>query len=259
MSPTVFRNRPGRPRTQCTARSMAAGSRRGSYQVAAVCGRSPHGAPRDGLDRLHRHPSLLAASDELLEVGRVAWVPHHRVVVGQQHGIEVESLQGTRVHGGHRRAVAGHTDEAHQPLLAGLDGRFQRPARSERRLPLRGVDEVVELDQVDLVDAQSLQGAADLVVRRLIGPLAGLRGEEDVRAVLLQPGTEPELRVAIAGGGVDVVDAEAKQQLHRAVRLGLRHIAERRRAKDGASALVTGPAERSPSESSTRSFHVTRF
>ena len=36
---------------------------------------------------------MLAASDELFEVGRVARVLHQRVAIGQQDEVEVESLQ----------------------------------------------------------------------------------------------------------------------------------------------------------------------
>ena len=43
-SPTVFRKTPGRPSTQCTARSMSSCSRSGSYQVELVYSRPSQGA-----------------------------------------------------------------------------------------------------------------------------------------------------------------------------------------------------------------------
>ena len=53
--------------------------------------------------------------------------------------------------------MAGDTDEPDEPLLASLDGSLERAALAERELPLDDVDEVVELQEVDVVDAQPLQ------------------------------------------------------------------------------------------------------
>ena len=144
---------------------------------------------------------------------------------------------------GHGEIVAGDADEAHQPLLPRLDGGLQRAAGAEGRFPLLRVDEVVELDEIDLIDPQALQRAADLVVGRLIRALARLGGEEEVVAVPLHPRPEPQLRIAVAGGGVDVVDAALQNQLHGAIGIVLGDVAEGRRAEDGAGALVTGSAK----------------
>ena len=67
--------------------------------------------------------------------------------------------------------------------------------------------EAVQLDQVDLIDAHALERAPDLLARRRVGALASLRGEEEVAAVLAHPRREAQLGVAVARGGVDVVDA----------------------------------------------------
>jgi hypothetical protein len=61
------------------------------------------------------------------------------------------------VHLGHREAVPGDADEAHEALLARLDRRLERAALPEGGLPLGNVDQVVQLDQVDPVDAEAVE------------------------------------------------------------------------------------------------------
>ena len=116
------------------------------------------------------------------------------------------------MHRGDREPVAGDADEAHESLVARLDGGPQRPVLAHRHVPFGRVDEAVELDQVDLVDPQPLERAADLLARGGVGALAGLRREEEAVAVLAHPGREPQLGVAVARGGVDVVDPVLEQQ-----------------------------------------------
>ena len=83
------------------------------------------------------------------------------------------------MHPGNRQPVPGDADEAHEALVARLDRRFERPALAEGGLPLDGVDEVVQLDQVEVVDPETLERAADLLARGCALALAGLRCEED--------------------------------------------------------------------------------
>ena len=125
------------------------------------------------------------------------------------------------VHPRDRQPMSGHADEANEAFVARLDQRFERTAFAQRGLPLDHVDEVVQLDQVDLIDAEPVERAADLLVRAGAVALPGLRREEEAVAMLRQPGREPQLRFAIGRGRVDVVDAVLEQQLQRGVRLGL--------------------------------------
>ena len=97
-----------------------------------------------------------------------------------------------------REPVAGHADEAHEALVARLDRRLERAAGAQRGLPLDHVDEVVQLDQVDLVDAEPVERAADLLACAGAVALAGLGREEELLAVLRQPGRDPQLGVAVA-------------------------------------------------------------
>ena len=122
------------------------------------------------------------------------------------------------MHPRHRQAVAGDADEADETLVARLDGRFERAAFAQRSLPLDHVDEVVQLEQVDAIDAEPVERAADLLARAGAVALPGLRREEEPVAVLAQPRREPQLRVAVRRSGVDVIDAVLEQQLERADR-----------------------------------------
>src|SRR3954469_19820394 len=140
--------------------------------------------------------------------------------------------------------MPGDSDEAGEALVTGLYRRFQRAARREGGPPLVLVHQVVQLDQVDPVGAQPLQRAPDLLVGSSAGPLAGLGRQEVLVAVRLHPRTQPELGLAVAGGGVEVVDAVAADQLHRLVGLVLADLAQRGGSEDDPGAVVAGPAER---------------
>ena len=144
----------------------------------------------------------------------------------------------------HRQAVAGDADEADETLVASLDRGFERAALAQRGLPLDHVDEVVQLEQVDAIDAEPVERAANLLARAGAVALPGLRREEEPVAVPAQPRSEPQLRVAVRRCRVDVIDAVLEQELERGIGLGLTERAERRSAEDRARALVSGAPER---------------
>ena len=131
-----------------------------------------------------------------------------------------------------------------RPSSRASTSRFERTAFAQRELPVDHVDEVVQLDQVDLVDAEPVERAANLFARSGAVALAGLRREEETVAMLREPRREPQLRVAVRRGDVDVVDAVLEQQLEHRIGLGLRQRAERRGAEERAGALVAGASER---------------
>ena len=95
------------------------------------------------------------------------------------------------------QAVPGDADEADEALVARLDGRFERTAFAQRGFPLDHVDEVVQLEQVDVVDAEAVERAANLLVRAGSVALPGLRRDEEMVAVLREPRRKPQLRVAV--------------------------------------------------------------
>src|SRR5438874_6687307 len=83
----------------------------------------------------------------------------------------------------------------------------------------------------DVVDAQPLERAVEVLARLGRRPTAGLRREKEVLPVTGHPRPDAELGVAVPRGGVDVVDAVPEQQVERAIGVGL-----------------TGPRQRGPAE-----------
>ena len=148
------------------------------------------------------------------------------------------------MHPRHRQPVPGHADEADEALVARLDCRLERAAFAQGGLPFDHVHEVVQLNQVDVVDAEPVERAPDLLTGSRELALAGLRREEYLVAVVREPRCEAQLRVSVRRGRVDVVDAALEDQLERAVRFGLRDGAERGGSEDRARALVAGAPER---------------
>jgi hypothetical protein len=110
----------------------------------------------------------------------------------------------------------------------------------------------VQLDQVDVVDAEPLERAADALLRALVVPVARLRRDEEAAGLALQPRRDAQLGVAVRGRGVDVVDAVREKEVERALGVVLRDAAERSGAEDRTAALVAGAAERRGDDHATR-------
>ena len=106
-----------------------------------------------------------------------------------------------------RDPVAGHADEPDEPLVARLERGFERAAGAQRRLPLVRLDQVVELDQVDVVDPQPLERPLELGSARVAACARRSWWRGRIVAVARHPRAEAKLGVAVARGGVDVVDA----------------------------------------------------
>ena len=116
------------------------------------------------------------------------------------------------MHAGDAGAVAGHADEADQALVPCLGQRLDGAAGAVRDLPLVGLDQVVELDQVDVVDLEALQRALELRAGRRSpwrSPVLVARKKRSRCSAIHGP--DPQLGLAVGGGGVDVVDAEVEQ------------------------------------------------
>ena len=147
------------------------------------------------------------------------------------------------MHAGDANAVAGHPDVRHQAFVARREHRLEGTTGADRHLPLVGFDEIVELDQVDAVDAHPFERPLELGACRATGPLARLRGEEHLVAVFGQPRPQPILRRAVAGGGVDVVDSPLVHLRERGVGTRLAHPPERGGAEDHSCRAMAGGAE----------------
>jgi hypothetical protein len=78
--------------------------------------------------------------------------------------------------------VAGDADVADQAVVPRAHRALDRPATPGRDVELVDRADRVELQQVDAIDAETLQRATDPVVRAARGPFAGLRREEDAIA-----------------------------------------------------------------------------
>src|SRR5262245_28033937 len=150
----------------------------------------PHGGRFDGL---HCRLSLLASPDEGLEVLEVIRVLHRDEVVGKQHRVEVEAIEAATVRGRDLRAVPGDADEPDEPLLARDKGGVERASRAESLVPLDRVREGMQLPQVDVVDAKTVERALELFARAFLVALTGLGGEEEVTRLALEPGRDAEL------------------------------------------------------------------
>ena len=61
--------------------------------------------------------------------------------------------------GGNLQTMAGDAYSPYQPLLFGLDGSIDRTTRTQSYIPIDGINEIVQLPQVDVIDAHALQGA----------------------------------------------------------------------------------------------------
>ena len=156
------------------------------------------------------------------------------------------------MHGRDRPAVAGDADEAREPLGLGAHTGFEGAVGPHRPVPVVGMTERVQLDQIDVIHAQPLERAMQVLARLARRAAAGLGGQEEVLAVARHPRSDAELGISIARGRVDVIDAVAQQHLEGAVGIVLARASERRRAEQHHAALMTGAAERSPLERRAR-------
>jgi len=197
----------------------------------------------DGLDGLNGDVPFGTGGLQGIEVVGVIAALHGQEVVGEQDGVEVEPLEAATMGGRDLAAVAGDADPADKALLSRLDGCFNDAARAQRLVPLNRVGEVVELPQVDVVHAESVQRAMQLLASSLGTALVGLGSEEEVVGIALEPRSDAGLGIAIAGRDVDMVDAVLEQGLERSVRVVLGHSRQRGGAEDDAGAGVAGPAK----------------
>ena len=111
-------------------------------------------------------------------------------------------------------------------------------------LPLVVLDQVVELDQIDMIDPHALQRPLELGSGCVTVALAGLGCQEDLAPVGGEPWLQPIFGLPIGGGGVDVVDSPAVDDVECCVRPLLTHCSEGSSAEEEAGRLVAGGAER---------------
>ena len=203
----------------------------------------PPAATGDGLDRLHGGAPLPARRPQGLDVGAVTGIPQQDGAVGQEHGVERERLEAALVHAGDAQPVPGDPDVAHEVLVPRRRHGLDHTTGGEGRLPLVVLHQVVDLDELDVIGAQPGERPLQLGAGGRARALTGLGGEEDAVAVVGEPGRQPQLGVAVAGGGVDVVHPVAGDQPEGVVGPLLAHGPQGSRPEEHAGAVVPGPAE----------------
>ena len=192
---------------------------------------------------MHRDRALVTEVEQRLELRRVLGVLHHREVVGQKHGVKIETLEAAQMHARHAGAVAGHADKPDEPLLSRFDRGAQRALRAHRELPLLLLHEIVQLKQIQLVDPQAFERAANLPTCGFVGPLSGLGGEKETMAVLAHPRPDPQLRIAVRRCRVDMVHARFQQEAEPAIGFLLGDGRQRGSPKEKACALMARSSE----------------
>ena len=130
------------------------------------------GAACQALDGLDGDVPLGAERGRGFEVRCVGSMLRGVPVPRHQHGIEIEPREAAAMHRGDRPAVAGDADEVCQPKLARLHRRVQSAAGRERLIPFVRVDKGMQLDQVDMVGAQPIEGPPFSAYEAGLGPRA---------------------------------------------------------------------------------------
>src|SRR5215469_3610998 len=133
----------------CTARMLASHPR-------FVC---------NGLNRLYSYIPLLAGGEQRVEIISVIGALHYQVVVRKQDRVKVEAFKAAPVRGGNLQTMPRDAYSPYQPLLFGLDRSIDRATWTQSYIPLDGINQVVQLPQVDVIDAHALQGAMQLFCR----------------------------------------------------------------------------------------------
>ena len=92
--------------------------------------------------------------------------------------------------------MAGDADPPDQTFGAGLERGIERAAGAQRLVPLDRIRQRVDLPEVDVVDAEAVEGAVDFVTRTLLVALVALGCDEEAVRLAPQPGFDAKLRVA---------------------------------------------------------------
>ena len=109
--------------------------------------------------------------------------------------------------------------------------------------PLVLLDQVVQLDEVDVVDAEARERAFELHPRREPVPLASLCREEVLVPAADEPRGDAQLGIPVACRRVEVVHAVLAQHIEYGVSCVLADIPERRTAEHDPRARVSRPPE----------------
>ena len=98
-------------------------------------------------------------------------------------------------------------------MVARFDERLDGASGGQGEVELFHVAHRVELVEVEPVCAQPLQRAPQFRGGVRLLPLGGLAAEEDPVPHFRHPGLQPDLRLAVGGGHIDVVDPAVEGDL----------------------------------------------
>src|SRR5918999_652861 len=142
---------------------------------------------REALDRLDCNASGGSYLGKHFEVLCIAWVPLLANVVWKQHRVEREALQASSMHRRDRDAVTRHADDRDQALGASLDRRLQSASRTEGVFPFDYIDQVVQLNQIDSIDAEPVKRSANLLLSACVVSFSRLGCEEEMIGLAREP------------------------------------------------------------------------
>src|SRR5262249_37381169 len=124
-------------------------------------------------------------------------------------------------------------------LVRCLDG----AARAQCHFPFDRVRKGMQLPQVDVVDTHPVKGPVEFLTRTFLGALVPLGRQEEPSGLALQPWPDAHLRLAVAGGHVQVVHPVGEQDIQGLVRHPLGHRRETRTTEDHPRAVMADTAE----------------
>ena len=87
--------------------------------------------------------------------------------------------------------MTGDADKLHKTFFLGLFCRFERAARGHHGIPVSVLGKVMKLDQVQLVDLQSLEGSFNASSCHIPITVAGLARQKNILPVILQEVAQP--------------------------------------------------------------------
>src|SRR5207247_7120528 len=135
---------------------------------------------------LHGDAALVAQGRKGFEIGGVPVVAHLDVAVREEDRIEGKTLEATEMHFRDGEPMPCDADEADESFVTCLHGGVERSAFPQSELPFDHVDQVVQLEQIDAIDAETIERSANLLARPRVVALFGLRGEEEPVAMASQ-------------------------------------------------------------------------
>ena len=157
---------------------------------------------------MHAHVLALTSLNQRRPVVSKLLVLNHEQVSRGHHGSEWMQIQRREV--GRRRlpTVTGDAEISNQTLGMGIEERFHGSTRREARVQIGPGADRVELVEVELIAAESINRAQQLFAGIRAVPLLRLATDKDIRQrISLEVFTQPHLSVRITWSDIYLIDA----------------------------------------------------